>query len=215
MGYLDNTTVTVDAILTNKGREVLATTGQLNITKFALSDDEVDYDLWNPSHTLGSNYYGAVIENMPLVEALPDESQLLRYKLITLPKDSTAIPYITPLSSISLTTANQKVVIAPTTSPTSVNDDDQAAGYTAIIANNLVAKVTATTLVAGAQAIDTNTVGVISNTGLSQQAVGLVFEITPIQLPITTGTRSTTITIIGNASGAITTATITNSVRLF
>ena len=55
MGYLDNSTVTVDAILTNKGREILASGGKLNITKFALSDDEVDYDLWNPAHTLGTN----------------------------------------------------------------------------------------------------------------------------------------------------------------
>ena len=67
MGYLDNTTVTVDAILTNKGRQILASGGKLNIVKFALSDDEVDYDLWNPAHSLGTNYYGAVIENMPVL----------------------------------------------------------------------------------------------------------------------------------------------------
>ena len=34
MGYLDNSSVTVDAVLTKKGRELLAK-GQLNITKFA------------------------------------------------------------------------------------------------------------------------------------------------------------------------------------
>ena len=43
MGFLDNSTVTVDAILTKKGREILANGGDLNITKFALSDEEVDY----------------------------------------------------------------------------------------------------------------------------------------------------------------------------
>ena len=94
MGYLDNTTVTVDAILTNKGREILAAGGRLNIVKFALSDDEIDYDLWNPAHTLGTNFYGKVIEDMPVLEALPDETQMLRYKLITLPKDVIGIPVI-------------------------------------------------------------------------------------------------------------------------
>ena len=90
MGYLDNTTVTVDAILTNKGRQVLANGGTLNITKFALADDEVDYNLWNPAHSLGTNYYGSVIENMPVLEASPDETQMLRYKLVTLPKQLSA-----------------------------------------------------------------------------------------------------------------------------
>ena len=43
MGVLDNTSVTVDAILTKKGREKLAKgEGQFRITKFALGDDEID-----------------------------------------------------------------------------------------------------------------------------------------------------------------------------
>ena len=46
MGYLDNSTITVDAILTKRGRELLAqcrgTTSGFNITRFALADDEVD-----------------------------------------------------------------------------------------------------------------------------------------------------------------------------
>ena len=95
MGYLDNTTITVDAILTKKGRELLAKgRNQFNITQFALADDEIDYDLWNPSHPGGSDYYGAVIENMPITEAVPDETQSLKYKLITLPPGTTQIPYI-------------------------------------------------------------------------------------------------------------------------
>ena len=43
MAYIDNQTITVDAILTKKGRELLAQNGNLNITSFALSDDEIDY----------------------------------------------------------------------------------------------------------------------------------------------------------------------------
>lgn len=96
MGYLSNSgTITVDAILTKKGRELLAKgQGSFNITQFALSDDEVDYDLWNPQHGLGSDYFGIVIENMPVTEAVPDETQSMKYKLITLPPGTKAIPYL-------------------------------------------------------------------------------------------------------------------------
>ena len=70
MGYLDNTSVTVDAILTKKGREYLASgRGNFEITQFALADDEVDYTLWNTAHSLGSDYYGEIIENMVITNS--------------------------------------------------------------------------------------------------------------------------------------------------
>ena len=69
MGFLNNTTITVDAILTKRGRELLARgNNEFQVTKFALAHDEVDYRLWDTSHPNGTNYYGAVIENMPLLE---------------------------------------------------------------------------------------------------------------------------------------------------
>ena len=101
MGYLDNTSVTVDAILTKKGREYLASgRGNFQITKFALGDDEVDYTLWNTAHSLGSDYYGEIIENMPVLEAITDENFALRYKLLTLDKNETSVPIfsVTPAS---------------------------------------------------------------------------------------------------------------------
>lgn len=86
MAYLDNSTVTVDAVLTKKGREILSKGSDMfKISRFALCDDEVDYSLWNPLHPSGSDYYGKVIENMPVIEALIDESQAMRYKLISIP----------------------------------------------------------------------------------------------------------------------------------
>ena len=138
MGYLDNTTVTVDAILTNKGREILAAGGRLNITKFALADDEVDYDLWNPAHTLGTNYYGKVIEDMPVLEALPDETQMLRYKLITLPKDVIGIPTISVQpTAVNFTSLTQNVTITPST--LNLQGANQTLGYTAILSDDTVA----------------------------------------------------------------------------
>jgi len=95
MGYLNNTAVTVDAILTKKGRELLARgDGSFRITQFALSDDEIDYTLYNPTHPSGSAFYGEAIENMPLLEAFPDETQIMKYKLVTLPRGTARMPVL-------------------------------------------------------------------------------------------------------------------------
>lgn len=136
MGYLNKETVTVDAILTKKGRELLAQGRNLfNITKFAVSDDEVDYGLYNVAHPLGSEYYGSAIENMPIIEASPDETQNLRYKLVTLTGDISVIPtVIIPgfeegESFISLNSGGASVRISPSTE----NGDEAGLGYTLTI----------------------------------------------------------------------------------
>src|SRR6056300_1244609 len=95
MGYLNNSVVTVDAILTKKGRETLAKNdGSFRITQFALADDEIDYTLYNPTHPSGSAFYGEAIDNMPLLEAFPDESQIMKYKLATLPRGTAKLPVL-------------------------------------------------------------------------------------------------------------------------
>ena len=93
MGYLNGVTVTVDAILTKKGRELLARNdGSFQITQFALSDDEIDYTLYNPNHPSGSAFYGEAIQAMPILEAFPNDNEIMKYKLITLPRGTSAIP---------------------------------------------------------------------------------------------------------------------------
>lgn len=95
MGYLNNTVITVDAILTKKGREALARNdGSFRITQFALSDDEIDYTLYNPNHPSGSAFYGEAIESMPLLEAFPDDQQIMKYKLATLPRGTAKLPIL-------------------------------------------------------------------------------------------------------------------------
>ena len=95
MGYLNNQVLTVDAILTKKGRELLAKNdGSFRITQFSLADDEIDYTLYNPTHPSGSAYYGEAIDNMPLLEAFPDESQIMKYKLATLPRGTAKLPVL-------------------------------------------------------------------------------------------------------------------------
>jgi hypothetical protein len=95
MGYLNNTVITVDAILTKKGREALARNdGSFRITQFALADDEIDYTLFNPTHPSGSAYYGEAIDGMPLLEAFPDDQQIMKYKLATLPRGTAKLPVL-------------------------------------------------------------------------------------------------------------------------
>ena len=95
MGYLNNQIITVDAILTKKGRELLAKNdGSFRITQFALSDDEIDYTLYNPTNPSGSAYYGQAIEGMPLLEAFSDETQIMKYLLTTLPRGTAKMPII-------------------------------------------------------------------------------------------------------------------------
>jgi len=95
MAILNPTTVTVDAILTTKGRELLARNdGSFQITQFALADDEIDYTLYNPTHPSGSAYYGEAIENMPVLEAFPDQTQIMKYKLVTLPRGTSKLPVL-------------------------------------------------------------------------------------------------------------------------
>ena len=92
MGYLDNSSITVDAVLTKKGREILKNGGNLNITSFTLSDSGVDYTLWNTDHPSGSAFYGEAIENLPMLEASVHAEYNLRNRLISLNQNTIAIP---------------------------------------------------------------------------------------------------------------------------
>lgn len=135
MAYIDSNVISVDCILTQKGRELLAKgSPHFKITQFALADDEIDYTLWDPSHPSGSAYYGKVIENMPLLEAFPDETQLMKYKLVTLPKSTYRIPVVSVAGGkdIVLPSYRSEIVITPQTTPPA----NTILGYTAILVNS-------------------------------------------------------------------------------
>tara|TARA_R110000851_G_scaffold4628_1_gene18795 strand:- start:445 stop:1167 length:723 start_codon:yes stop_codon:yes gene_type:complete len=222
VGYLDNTTVTVDAILTNKGREILAAGGRLNIVKFALSDDEIDYDLWNPAHTLGTNFYGKVIEDMPVLEALPDETQMLRYKLITLPKDVIGIPVIsvTP-NAVTFTSLTQEITIAPST--LNLQGGNSTNGYTCILSDDTVAtlevapdgavakqsRVANADLSAAATSFIDDEVTGTSTTGKTITRTGSKFIIKAKPQANTTKTVKALLTIVGNETGGFKTVVVT------
>jgi hypothetical protein len=206
MGFLDNSSVTVDAILTKKGRELLAQgRDKFQITQFALADDEVDYELWNPAHSLGSDYYGIVIENMPVIEAITDENYAMKYKLLTLPKSTTRLPYISVSpASLTLDEGANNSLIAVTTK----NGGNENLGYTAILLNSDAGTIS------GNPGVPGNVTPIISvgtyNTAQSQTVVGknqFTF-VSAANLPNDTAI-STRIIIIGNETGGRTEIDVT------
>ena len=198
MGFLDNTSQTIDAILTKKGRELLARgNNEFKITKFALGDDEIDYALYDVSHPDGTNSYGAAIENMPLIEAIPDENQIMRYKLVTLPKNTVKLP------ALSFSTANEQ----QTKSPSTTNGNDGKNGYTFILHNADAADL----FVAAGGGVEQRggTVPVFLSDADRKRSTTVVGKTVNVISRATTSTITTQMTIFGNDSGASKTITVT------
>jgi hypothetical protein len=206
MGYLDKTTITVDAILTNRGRELLSQgtgTGNFQITKFAVADDEVDYGLYNTAHPLGSNYYGAVIENMPVLEATPDETQIMRYKLVTITGNQTGTVVIPQITGIVIPVGGtlqlnynptsgttNTIELQPQTTYQTGDTSTPAETYTLLLADSSIAEVRITDPASDANAPSTSRGSITAN--------GKKFRITAKNK-----TGTTSITIFGSTSGAV------------
>jgi len=206
MSYLNNTSIEIDAVLTKRGKELLSKgLGAFNITQFALADDEIDYRLWNPNHSLGSNYYGEAIQSMPLLEANPNDTQIMKHKLVTLPKNITKVPVVT---------ANKTVITFPRggvfeiiTPQTNFFTGNITYGYTAILTDSTVANISAETLA---------TVNVGNTSDYSVQAefgpqavsiVGMSFRLT--SKPQFKNDANASLIIIGNETGGRVTINIT------
>ena len=214
MGYLDNSIVTVDAILTKKGRELLARgDGSFKITQFALSDDEIDYTLYNPTHPLGSAYYGQAIENLPLLEAFPDETQIMKYKLTTLPRGTAKLPILDlGYTAIRLKQGASLAITPQTLNYLGSSTTFEAGGYVATIAD---ARTMQTFNGVGintpeAEALNsTTTLG----TNVSKTVIGTSINLTATTVNTLFGTSrttlQTTITVIGRDSGARVTIPLT------
>ena len=136
MGYLNNSVITVDAILTTKGRQLLAQNdGSFRITQFALADDEVNYTLYNPDHPSGSAYYGEAIVNMPLLEAFPLETQIMKYKLTTLPRGTAKMPILDLGYTAIVIKQGASLAITPQTLNYFGGNTYETAGYTFTISD--------------------------------------------------------------------------------
>ena len=213
MGYLDNSIVTVDAILTKKGRELLARgDGSFKITQFALADDEIDYTLYNPSHPSGSALYGEAIENMPLLEAFPDETQIMKYKLTTLPRGTSKLPLLSlGLSSISLKQGASLAITPETLNYLGATSVFETEGYTATIADVRVLNSFAGVGINTEEAERLNTTTTVG-TNVSKTVIGTSINLVATSVNTLFGSTtslSTTVTVIGRGSGARLTIPVT------
>jgi hypothetical protein len=213
MGYLNNSVVTVDAILTKKGRELLAKgDGSFRITQFALGDDEIDYTLYNPTHPSGSAFYGQAIENMPLLEAFPDEQQIMKYKLVTLPRGTAKMPILD--LGYSAITLKQGATLAITPQTLNYLGDGQlfeTSGYSATIGDvRTMSTFTATGIdTPSAQAANQT---VTTGTNVSKTVVGTSITLKATTVNTLFGSNNalyTTITVTGRDSGARLTIPVT------
>ena len=206
MGYLDNSSITVDAILTLKGRELLAKGSQhFNITQFALGDDEVDYSLWNVNHPLGTDYYGVLIENTPVTEAIPDETQALKYKLVTLPKQTTNMPVVAVGNSAITLTGGESAVISPNT--TNIKGGNSNLGYTFILSDSTIADLQIERALQNS--VLPTTPRFIGDNEDAQSVSVTGYSVRVVAKDLLQTDKTATITIIGNETGGSVTVNLT------
>lgn len=215
MGYLNNTVVTVDAILTDTGRQLLAQqNGQFQITQFALADDEIDYTLYNPTHPSGSAYYGQAIDNMPLLEAFPQSTQVMKYKLVTLPRGTAKMPILDLGYNSIILKQGASLAITPQTLNYLGGNTYETSGYTATISD--------IRLFSSFQGVGINTPAVdalnLANqtttigTSVSKTVVGSTINLTATTINTLFGTNTqlqATLTVEGRDSGARVTIPVT------
>ena len=215
MGYLNNSIVTIDAILTKKGRELLARgDGSFKITQFSLSDDEIDYTLYNPNHPSGSAFYGEAIDNMPLLEAFPDETQAMKYLLTTLPRGTAKMPILDLGYNSIILKQGASLAVTPQTLNYLGGNTYETSGYTATISD--------IRLFSNFQGVGINTPAVdalnLANqtttigTSVSKTVVGTTINLTATTINTLFGTNTqlqATLTVEGRDSGARVTIPVT------
>jgi hypothetical protein len=212
MGYLNNAVVTVDAILTTKGRQLLAKNdGSFKITQFALADDEIDYTMYNPNHPSGSSYYGEAIQNMPLLEAFPEETQIMKYKLVTLPRGTAKMPILDLGYSAIVIKQGASLAITPQTLNYFGGNTYETSGYTATISDvRLMSTFEGVGInTPSAQALNTTTT---LGTNVSKTVVGTTINLRATTVNTLFGSSNqlqATLTVEGRDSGARLTIPIT------
>jgi len=214
MGYLNNSVVTVDAILTTKGRELLAKNdGSFRITQFALADDEIDYTLYNPTHPSGSAFYGEAIENMPLLEAFPLETQIMKYKLATLPRGTAKLPVLDlGYSAITLVQGASLAVTPQTLNYLGNNQTYETSGYSATISDVRLMSTFTGVGINTTAAQNANTSTTTLGTNVSTTVIGSQINLRATTINTLFGSNTqlaATLTVVGLDSGARVTIPIT------
>jgi hypothetical protein len=212
MGFLNNSIVTIDAILTTKGRQLLAKgDGTFKITQFALADDEIDYTLYNPTHPSGSAYYGEAIENMPILEAFPQETQVMKYKLITLPRGTAKLPILDLGYTSIVIKQGASLAITPQTLNYLGGNTFESSGYTATISDVRLMQTFEGVGINTPQATALNSTTTLG-TNVSKTVVGTTINIRATTVNTLFGSNTSlyaTLTVEGRDSGARLTIPIT------
>jgi len=215
MGYLNNQVVTVDAILTKKGRELLAQNdGSFRITQFALADDEIDYTLYNPTNPQGSAYYGEAIDNLPLLEAFADESQIMKYKLTTLPRGTAVLPVLDlGYSAITLKQGASLAITPQTLNYLGNTTAFETSGYSATIADvRTLATFNGVGVQSTAATAQNNNSTTTLGTNVSSTVIGTQINLRATTVNTLFGSNTqlnTTLTVVGLDSGARITIPVT------
>ena len=208
MGYLNNTSVVVDAILTNTGRQLLAQNdGSFQITQFSLSDDEVDYTLYNPTQPSGSAFYGEAIEHMPIIQAFPESNEIMKYKLITLPRGTAKLPVINVGYSTIIIKQGASLSITPQTlNYLGATSTFEQSGYVATIGDVRTMSAFNGVGINTPDATALNATGTITiGTNVSKTVIGTSINLTATTVNTLFGSNTTlytTLIIIGRDSGA-------------
>ena len=211
MGYLDNTSVVVDVILTKKGRELLSRQdGSFRVTQFALADDEIDYTLYNESHPNGTAFYGEAIEALPLIEAIPNENNTMISKLVTLNRGTTKIPVLQVQSDTIGVNRNSTFNINPET----LNHDSlQESAYSFTIADRRLIQQGSAGGAGSASGGSTGTINLpFVGTALSETFIGTSFSGLTLAGTTLFGSNAalaTSIIVVGLDTVARTTITLT------
>lgn len=202
MSYLNNNSIIVDAILTKLGRSKLSSgNGQFSITLFALSDTEIDYGLWNPDALSGTAAYGSIIEGLPITEAVPDETQNMKYLLTSLPRKTVRIPVLSVPQTNYTLSPGQSVTITPQT--VNYTQGNTTFGYSFTLADSDVASMYVQEAAPGQAYSGT---GNLAPAPMSESEIGQAITVNGKSVVITANmlqlaARSTTLTIVGNETG--------------
>lgn len=206
MSYLSTTSVVVDAILTKKGRELLARNdGSFRITQFSLADDEIDYTLYNPNHPSGSAFYGEAIEAMPIIQAYPNDVEIMKYKLITLPRGTAKIPVLDLGYAAIVLKQGASIAITPQTlNYLGATSTFEQSGYVATIGDVRVASNFTGVGINTPEATSLNTTTTIG-TNVSKTVIGTTINLTATTVNTLFGSNTqlqTTLIVVGRDSGA-------------
>ena len=125
MAFLDNSgDIILDAVLTDTGRMRLAKgDGSFKIAKFALGDDEINYELYNKNHASGSAYYDIEIVQTPVLEAFTNNTSMLKSKLMTVSRTNLLyLPQIVNNTTVGLASNSTNNILTVLVDQTTVED---------------------------------------------------------------------------------------------